>query len=136
VTTFTTADYVLAAITLAAAIFGLFGGFSGALGFCAGLVAAVVVGKFGYPLLGDYLTTQWAVALATLAAVLLAFGLARALVKRIVKGLLAQPADAIFGGLVSAITGLALALAAMYAARTFGGFTFESNIYTLLMCYL
>lgn len=130
--TFHTADYVLAAATLVAAILGLFGGFSGALGFCAGVAAAAITGRFGFPLIGNFVTTRWIAGLVLLSAVLLAFGLARVIVKRIVKGLLAQPADAIFGSLVAAFTGAALALAALFAAKNLGGWQFESSAYALV----
>jgi len=134
--TFHTADYVLAAATLVAAILGLFGGFSGALGFCAGVVAAALVGRFGFAVIGAYVTTRWLAGLALLAATLLAFGLARVIVKRVVKGLLAQPADAIFGSLVAALTGAALALAAMFAAKHLGGVEFASSAYALVAEFL
>jgi len=117
VNAFLTADYVIGIVTLAAAILGLFGGFSGALAFCAGLVAAAVGGKFAHAMLISFFSAQWAAVLATLVAALLAFGIARLLVKRVVKGLLAQPADAIFGSLVAAVTGAALSVFAVFAVN-------------------
>lgn len=114
---FHTADYVIGIITLAAGILGIFGGFSGALAFGTGLVAAGVGGKFAHATLANFLSAEWAVLLATLVVALLAFGIARLIVKRVVKGLLAQPADAIFGSLVAALTGAAVAILAVYAAN-------------------
>jgi len=133
---FYTADYVLGAVTIVAAILGLFGGFSGALGFCAGVVAAGVAVKFGWPVATGHIATQWGAALAMLAAALLVFGIARAIVKRIVKGLLAQPADAIFGFLVAAATGAGLALAALFAAKQLMGMQVESTVYSLMMGFV
>lgn len=114
---FQTADYVIGIATLAAAILGLFGGFSGALAFCAGLVAAAIAGKAGHSFIAAFFSAEWAVIVATLVASILAFGLARLLVKRIVKGLLAQPADAIFGSLVAAVTGAAGSILTVFAAN-------------------
>jgi len=111
------ADYVIGIATLAAGVLGIFGGFSGALAFGAGLVSAGVGGKFAHRLLVDFFSAEWAVLLATLIVALLAFGLARLVVKRVVKGLLAQPADAIFGSLVAALTGAALSILVIYAAN-------------------
>jgi len=133
---FYTADYVLGVATLVAAILGLFGGFSGALGFCAGVAASGAAIKFGYPIAKDFIATPWLAALAMLAASLLAFGIARAVVKRVVKGLLAQPADAIFGFLVAGTTGAALSLAGLFAARQLMEIQVESAVYSLVMGFL
>jgi len=131
--TFYTADYVMGVATLVAAILGLFGGFSGALGFCAGVAASGAAVKFGYPIAKDYIATQWMAALAVLVATLLAFGIARMVVKRIVKGLLAQPADAIFGALVAAVTGAALSLTGIFAVNRVADAPVESAVYSLVM---
>jgi len=133
---FYTADYVLGAVTLVAAILGMFGGFSGALGFCAGVAAAGAAGKFGYGYVAAYCSTQWMSALATLVISLVAFGVARAIVRRIVKGLLAQPADAIFGFLVAAVTGAAVSLTAVFAANRLLELQIESTAYSLVMGFL
>ena len=45
----------------------------------------------------------WVRALAVLAGLLVVFGIVRALVRRFVNGLLAQPADAIFGFLAGVL---------------------------------
>jgi len=130
---FHNADYVLGAVTLVAAVLGLFGGFSGALGFCAGVVAAGAAGKFGYPYARDVIAAPWGAALAVLAATLLAFGIARAVVKRVVRGLLAQPADAIFGFLVAAVTGAGVSLGGLFAVRQLLGVQVESAVYALVL---
>ena len=63
---------------------------------------------------------------ATLVAALLAFGLVRLVVKRLVNGLLAQPSDALFGFAVGAGLGVLLLFAWAYS-----GFHLEySNLAT------
>jgi len=133
VNAFFTADYVIGIVTLAAAILGLFGGFSGALAFCAGLIAAVLAGKLGHSFIAAFFSAEWAVIVATLVVSLLAFGLARLLVKRVVKGLLAQPADAIFGGLVAALTGTAGSILVIVAANRLLDAQIASSVGLLLL---
>lgn len=128
-----TADYVIGVVTLSAAILGLFGGFSGALAFCAGLVAAAVGGKCAYAFLASFFAARWSLALAALVVALLAFGLARLLVKHLVKGLLAQPADAIFGGLVAALTGAAGSILVIVAANRLLDAQIASSVGDLLL---
>jgi len=132
---FSTGDYILGTVTLVAAILGMFGGFLGALGFCAGVVAAGLSVKFGFPLAKEFVATSWAAALATLVLALLAFGLTRVLVKRIVKGLLAQPADAIFGFLVAGVTGAGMTGAAIVVADQMLGAHVDSAVVRLVMGY-
>jgi len=133
---FYTADYALGVVAIVAAIFGLFGGFSGALGFCAGVVAAGLSVKFGFPFAKNFIATPWVAAVATLVVALLTFGIARAVVKRIVKGLLAQPADAIFGFLVAGVTGAGLSLAALFAANRLLEMQVPSTVYSLVMGFV
>ena len=66
--------------------------------------------------------------MAALAAALLAFGIARLIVKKTVKDLLAQPADAIFGALTSAVAGFAAALAAAYGLENILGVAVDSAL--------
>jgi uncharacterized membrane protein required for colicin V production len=108
-------DYVILGVSLAAAILGMFGGFSGALAFLAGVGAAVATIRYGWNLLEARIEAPWALALAALVCALLVFGIARLIVKKTVKNILAQPADAIFGALIAAVTGFAAALAGAYA---------------------
>ena len=54
-------------------------------------------------------THVWGRVVAVLALGLVVFGLVRLVVRKLVAGLLAQPADAIFGFLTGAVTGFALA---------------------------
>ncbi|MGN0833380.1 MAG: hypothetical protein ACI4RD_07000 [Kiritimatiellia bacterium] len=94
------ADYVLGGITLVMAVTGLFRGFSGTLGFVLAGVAAALVGCLGWPYSASLTAVGWQRAAVTLVAALLAFGLVRLLVKKLVNVLLSQPTDALLGMLV------------------------------------
>ena len=59
----------------------------------------------------DALRTTWQRAGGVLVATLLAFGLVRLIVKKLVNGLLAQPSDAIFGFLIGSALGAAVLFA-------------------------
>lgn len=111
---FLPADYVILGATAVAAVLGLLGGFSGALAFLAGTVGAAVTGRLVWYASLDWFDAAWARALTALALALVAFGLARKIVRCVVHGILAQPGDAIFGFLVAAASGLALALTAAH----------------------
>ncbi|MBQ4439843.1 MAG: hypothetical protein II909_01730 [Kiritimatiellae bacterium] len=113
---FATVDYVLVASSLAMALFGAFGGFSGALAFLLGSVAGGAVAKFGWDFACGAIENVPVRVLAVGAAAIIAFGIARAIVRKVVSGMLAQPGDAIFGFVVGAATGLALAGAVMTLA--------------------
>lgn len=106
--TFLPADYVLAAITLTLAVSGIFRGFSGTLAFILATAAAGCAAAFGWAWLAEYIAPVWMRAGATLVSGLLVFGLVRIIVKKTINGLLAQPADAIFGFITGAAAGLAL----------------------------
>lgn len=108
------ADYVILGAAAVAAVFGLIGGFSGALAFLAGTVGAAVAGRLAWFASLDWFDAAWARALSALALALVAFGLARKVVRLVVHNILAQPGDAIFGFLVAAASGFALALTAAY----------------------
>lgn len=108
------ADYVILGAVAVAAVFGLIGGFSGALAFLAGTVGAAVAGRLAWFASLDWFDAAWARALSALALALVAFGLARKVVRLVVHNILAQPGDAIFGFLVAAASGFALALTAAY----------------------
>ena len=109
------ADYVILAASLVSGVLGLFVGFSGALGFVAGLVGGALAVRIGYGMLESVIPEKWMCSLAALVLSLIAFGLARVLVKKTVHGLLAQPADAIFGLVTAVVTGGACALGAAFA---------------------
>ena len=90
------------------------------LAFCLATAAAGVVGSFGWCVSEPWFEQLWARGLAVLVALLVAFGIVRALVRRFVNGLLAQPADAIFGFL----TGLVV-VALLLAGWAFSGLYLE-----------
>lgn len=106
---FLTADYVIFAVAGIFAILGMIGGFSSAAAFSAGTVAGVVSAYVGWGFLADRFSETWSHALASAAIALVAFALARIIVRKVVHNLLAQPADAIFGSLTGAISGFAIA---------------------------
>lgn len=110
-TDFLPADYVLGGLTVVMAVTGLFRGFSGTLGFALGSVAAALVGSLGWPYSASLTPVVWLRAVVTLVATLLAFGLVRLIVKKLVNGLLAQPTDALFGMLIGAGLGVLLLIA-------------------------
>lgn len=125
-----TADIVILAGTAVFALFGLFWGFSGALAFLAGSVMGALGGRLAWTAAMEYGQTGWSRALVALVAAILVFGIVRWAVKKIVGGLLRQPADAVFGFLVSGVTGLFLALAAVYAVNLTGFFDVQSRLVT------
>lgn len=111
---FLPADYVIFGTAAVAAVFGLIGGFSGALAFLAGTVGASLAGRFVWQASLAWFDAAWARALTALALALVAFALARKIVRLVVHRMLAQPGDAIFGFLVAAASGFALALTGAY----------------------
>ena len=108
---FQPADYVLCGITIVMAVLGLFRGFSGTLGFALGVVAAVFTGSFGWAYSAAITAVAWQRGVCALVAALLAFGIVRLIVKKLVNGLLAQPSDAIFGFLTGAALGVLILVA-------------------------
>ena len=112
---FLPADYVLCGITVVMAVLGLFRGFSGTLGFVLGVIAATFVGSFGWTYSLSFTTVTWQRGAGVLVATLLAFGIVRLIVKKLVNGLLAQPSDAIFGFLIGAAFGVLLLAAWAYS---------------------
>ena len=112
---FLPADYVLCGITVVMAVLGLFRGFSGTLGFVLGVIAAAFVGSFGWTYSLSFTAVAWQRGAGVLVAALLAFGLVRLVVKKLVNGLLAQPSDAIFGFLVGAALGGLILVAWAYS---------------------
>lgn len=125
-----TADYVLLAVTLGSTVIGAFIGFSGALAFLGGTVVGVLGGKVAWMLSAGRIDSGWPRVLVTLVAGLVIFGLVRWCVRRIVNGLLRQPADAVFGMIVAALTGLAIALVAVFGANYSGWVEIRSSIMT------
>jgi len=103
---FQPADYALCGLTVVMAVAGLFRGFSGALGFLLAVVAAAATAVFGWMYSVSLTTVVWQRAAGVLLTTLLAFGIVRTVVKRLVNGLLAQPSDALFGLLTGAAFGV------------------------------
>lgn len=112
---FQPADYALCGLTLVMAVTGLFRGFSGTLGFVLAAVAAVAVGFFGWSYSLALTNVMWMRVAGLLVVVLLAFGLVRMIVKKLVNGLLAQPSDALFGMLVGAAVGASILVVWAYS---------------------
>ena len=108
---FQPADYVLCGLTIVMAVLGLFRGFSGTLGFVLAALAATLTATFGWTLSVSFTEVTWQRAGAVLVATLLAFGLVRMIVKKLVNGLLAQPSDAILGFLIGAALGVLVLVA-------------------------
>lgn len=108
------ADYVILSASAIAGVAGLFIGFSGAAAFLAATVIGALSGRVVWSLSANFLETSWTRGLATAVVTLLIFGFSRWAVRRIVNGLLKQPADSCFGFLVSAITGIVLSTLAAY----------------------
>lgn len=104
------ADYVLCALMLIASVLGMFRGFSGTLAFIVALAAggSSAFAAWRYSL--QFSAEAWIRAAATLVSSLLVFGIVRIIVKKSVNGLLAQPADALFG-LVAGVASGAMAAA-------------------------
>ena len=112
---FLPADYALCGITVVMAVLGLFRGLSGTLGFVLGAVAAVFAASFGWMHSESFTDVAWQRGVGVLVVTLLAFGIVRLIVKKLVNGLLAQPSDAIFGFLVGAALGVLMLAAWAYS---------------------
>ena len=109
------ADYALCGITVVMAVLGLFRGFSGTLGFVLGAIAAAFVASFGWEYSASFTDVAWQRGAGVLVTTLLAFGIVRLIVKKLVNGLLAQPSDAIFGFLTGAALGVLILAAWAYS---------------------
>ena len=96
------ADYILGAIAIIMSVMGLFRGLSGVLAFISAVVVAGAVATFGWNYSARYLDAAWARCAVDLIASLFAFGIVRALVKKLVNNILSQPSDAIFGFVIGA----------------------------------
>ena len=105
------ADYALVAATAAMAIIGLFRGLSGTIAFVLASAVASFVGSFGWTWSASLTDVAWQRGCGVLVATLVAFGIVRACVKRLVHGLLAQPSDALFGMLAGAALGAVVVVA-------------------------
>ena len=104
------ADYILIALTSTMAIMGLFRGLSGVLAFISAIVVSGAAGTFGWGFSARYLDEVWARGVVILIASLLAFGIVRAIVKKLVNNILSQPSDSIFGFLIGAAAAVLIAI--------------------------
>lgn len=117
---FLPADYVLCGITIVMAVLGLFRGFSGTIAFLLAATVAAVAASLGWAHSAEFTDVMWQRGAGTLVATLLAFGIVRLIVKKLVNGLLAQPSDAILGFVVGAAVGVLL-----LAVWAYSGFHLE-----------
>lgn len=113
-------DWCAIALSGTCAVLGLFGGFSGFSASIAGTVAGSAAGMLAWKALAGVVAASWLRGAAALLAALLAFGIVRALVRKFVNGMLAQPADAIFGALAAGLVAFAASLAAMWGLDALG----------------
>lgn len=98
------ADIAILVAALLMALLGIFKGFSGTLALIAGTISAGAVSTFGWAKSAQYLASMPLRVVAILIVSLLVFGIVRIIVKKTVNGLLAQPADSIFGFIVGIAT--------------------------------
>lgn len=108
------ADYVLLALAAVCALTGLFRGLSGTLAFFVAVFAALAGGYAAWIHGAAFLENPWLRGLAAFVCALLAYGIARLIVKKLVNGLLAQPSDALLGLLAGLLVPL---LAVVFLAR-------------------
>lgn len=109
-----TADYVVLGFTLGGAVIGLLIGFSGAFAFLCGSIAAAAFGHFFNQYLRTVIDHGGLRGLVLTVSALLAFGLVRIIVRRFVRGMLAQPGDAVFGMLTASAAGVVLSLGGIW----------------------
>jgi uncharacterized membrane protein required for colicin V production len=126
------ADYILCVLTLTAAVMGLFRGFSGTLAVFAALAVGGTAATFTWAFSAEFTPEVWLRAAMTLVAALLAFGIVRLVVKKLVNGLLAQPTDAIFGMLAGAAAGALLAVGWAWSGMFLEYSTIASAVATVI----
>lgn len=114
------AEYAILAVTLSAAVVGLFIGFSGSLAFLAGSLAAAATARFGWMLSAGWLPDAWVRGIAVAVASILAFGIVRWIVRKSVHGLVAQPGDAIFGAIAAGAVGFCISSGCIMLLAAFG----------------
>ena len=124
----TPTDYFVLTAAAGGAVLGLFIGFSGAAAFLSGTLVASFCALFGWQALGAYVSMPWLRALATVVGALLAFGLTRMIVRRFVRVMFAQPADAIFGALAAGFSACACALGLVWLGNFLGLLPYPSAL--------
>ena len=105
------ADYVLCGLAVAAAVTGLFRGLSGTIAFALAAASAAAAASIGWVHSAEMTDLLWVRAGGVLVVALLVFGIVRVIVKKLVNGLLAQPADALFGMASGAAIGVTVVVA-------------------------
>ncbi len=113
-------DYVVLALAAGGVVTGLFIGLSGALAFFSGSLAASFVATFGWRFFASFVSSGLVRGIAVAFAALVAFWIARAIVRKTVKVALAQPGDAILGALAAGVSGFAVGLGAVWLAQFIG----------------
>ena len=103
-------DWALGAVALTLAVMGIFRGFSGSLSFVAASACGTTAAMFFWGYLTRWEMQTWVRGAIALTISLLVFGTVRMIVRKFVHGLLAQPADAIFGFLVGVALSAVLVL--------------------------
>lgn len=101
-------DYILLTVSCLLVILGLFRGASGLFSFVSATIISIAAGIIAWPYavsLSDQTSVRYFIVIV---GSLLAFGLVRVVVKKVVNGLLSQPADSIFGFLIGAAASLML----------------------------
>lgn len=89
-------------------ILGLFRGASGFFSFVSATIISVASGIIFWPCIVDMIEQVSVRYLVLIVGLLLIFGLIRVVVKKVVNGLLSQPADSFFGLLISVAASLML----------------------------
>lgn len=134
---FQPSDYAILATSLFGVVVGLFIGFSGALAFLCGAIAAGAFATIAFPFLAGEIANVWVRGILVGVAALLVFGLVRLIVRKLVHGLLAQPGDAIFGALISALSGGIVALSVVWLLGVVtGSSTFDSALLQQVLGYV
>lgn len=105
------ADYVLGGLIIVMAVTGLFRGFSGTLAFFLATAASAASAGLCWTFSAALSNVFWVRAAGAFVATLLVFGIVRLVVKKLVGGLLAQPADALFGFAAGALAAALLVVA-------------------------
>lgn len=113
-------DYVVLALAAGGVVTGLFIGLSGALAFFSGCIAASLAATFGWRLFASFMSSGLVRGVAVALASLVAFWIARAIVRKTVKVALAQPGDSILGALAAGVSGFAVGLGIVWLAQFIG----------------
>lgn len=125
-TAFYSADWMVVLIATAAAIGGMIIGVSGALAWLLATAVSCVAFRFCWGGYSALIAIFWVRVIVTAITLLLIFAAVRALVKKFIRVLVAQPGDAIFGAIISATVGFAFAVGALWLIAQTGFIDFKS----------